>query len=281
AMTHQLLTSPLLIEEGIEALARVRFGTYEGNDVRVVAMHRPLVRLVEKGELACKDFSSPVELSQALGCFGLGSREFGIQAGQSIRCCPGLRMTRGQRHHQENRPDTGSHQLLRQYGSFGRIRLLEPARPQSAVAVGCSRCRSQMAAATMNATNTAQNRPSVCVSGPWGPRAHGVCRSVQPCWMGGGSGSPVKAGGLGLQRVSRLAELGGRGDQRSEAVSGWKREVRETGCVLGLVAPLCRIEGTGPMRTGRTSGALLAFVLLALWGGAVGCKGQDHSDCEA
>ena len=33
------------------------------------------------------------------------------------------------------------------------------------------------------------------------------------------------------------------------------------------------------MRTGRTSGVLLAFVLLVASGGAVGCK--DHSDCEA
>jgi hypothetical protein len=33
------------------------------------------------------------------------------------------------------------------------------------------------------------------------------------------------------------------------------------------------------MRTGRTCGVLLAFVLLVVWGGAVGCK--DHSDCEA
>jgi hypothetical protein len=31
------------------------------------------------------------------------------------------------------------------------------------------------------------------------------------------------------------------------------------------------------MRTGRPCGVLLAFLLLVVWGGAVGCKG--HSSC--
>ena len=33
------------------------------------------------------------------------------------------------------------------------------------------------------------------------------------------------------------------------------------------------------MRTARTFGVLLAFPLVVVWGGAVGCK--NHSDCEA
>jgi hypothetical protein len=76
-----------LIEKGIEALARVTFGTYERNEVRVVSKHRSLVRVVEKRELASKDFTSLVQGSQALLYFDLGSREFGIQAGEKIRGC--------------------------------------------------------------------------------------------------------------------------------------------------------------------------------------------------
>jgi hypothetical protein len=107
-VTFELLTATVLIEEVIEALARVTFGTYERNDARVVLTHRSLVSVVEERELASKNFTSLVQGPQALLYFDLGEGELGIQAGEKI--C-GRRMTPGQRHDQEYRTETGSHEL--------------------------------------------------------------------------------------------------------------------------------------------------------------------------